>query len=200
MQVTTGGSKVSPGVKALLTLLAALLLVSGFSMGTWSAFSTVKANSGNSFAAGTVLLSDNDSGNAMMSLVSGKPFDSVSACVVVTYTGTLPGTVRLYGSTTGTGLAQYLNLTVTRGTMASPVFPSCTGFNAATASPWRRLDHGQGFVATKSLHEGSCRTNTSVNTIRLSRPLSHISDRFSSPGFSSLERIISSCGGQRGGV
>jgi predicted ribosomally synthesized peptide with SipW-like signal peptide len=117
MQITTGGSKVSPAVKALLTLVASLLLVSGFSMGTWSAFNAVKTNSGNSFAAGTVLLSDNDSGNAMMSLVSAKPFDSVSACLVVTYTGTLSGTVRLYGSTTGTGLAQYLNLTITRGTM-----------------------------------------------------------------------------------
>jgi hypothetical protein len=134
MQVTTGGSRVSPAVKALLTLLASLLVISGFSTGTWSAFSTVKANSGNSFAAGTVLLSDNDSGNALMSLNNAKALDSTSACIVVTYTGTLPATVRLYGSTTGTGLAQYLNLTVTRGTIASPTFPSCTGFTADTSN------------------------------------------------------------------
>ena len=36
----------------------------------------------------------------------------------------------MYGATTGTGLDPYINLTVTRGTIASPSFDACTGFSA----------------------------------------------------------------------
>ncbi|GAC1324045.1 MAG: hypothetical protein NVSMB13_04840 [Mycobacteriales bacterium] len=45
----------------------------------------------------------------------------------VTYGGSLPATVRLYATSTGT-LPAYLTLTVTRGTDAAPAFPSCGSF------------------------------------------------------------------------
>ena len=50
----------------------------------------------------------------------------------MTYTGSLDAAVRLYGTTTGTGLDQYLDLKVTRGTYSpsNPGFDSCTNFTA----------------------------------------------------------------------
>jgi hypothetical protein len=38
--------------------------------------------------------------------------------------------VRLYGSTSGTGLDQYLDVVVTRGTISAGAFDSCTRFVA----------------------------------------------------------------------
>lgn len=99
----------------------------------FSAFSSTTDNSGNSFAAGTVLVSDNDSGTAMLSLSGAKPGDSDTSCIKLTYTGTLDSTVRLYASVSG-ALAPYLTLTVTRGTEAAPSFDSCASFTPDATS------------------------------------------------------------------
>jgi hypothetical protein len=48
------------------------LTVTG-AVGTWSAFSSTTANPGNHFAAGTVILSDNDSGTALLSQTNMAP-------------------------------------------------------------------------------------------------------------------------------
>src|SRR6058998_1719961 len=93
-----------------LSLLVLALIGVAVGVGTWSAFSATTQNSGNSFSAGTVILSDDDSGSAMLSLANAKPGDSDTSCIVVTYTGSLAATVRLYGTTTGTGLDQYLDM------------------------------------------------------------------------------------------
>ena len=100
-------------------------------VGTWSAFSATTSNDSNTFSAGTVTIGDNDSNSAMLSLSAASPGDSDTACIEVGFSGTLASTVRLYGTTTGTGLDQYLDLTVTRGTLpANPAFDTCTGFTA----------------------------------------------------------------------
>jgi predicted ribosomally synthesized peptide with SipW-like signal peptide len=111
-----------------IIVLGLLGVVGGY--GTWAAFSSTTANAGNAFAAGNVTLADDDSGVAMLSLSNAKPTDSDTGCIVVTFTGSLASTVRLYGTTTGTGLDAYLDLTVTRGSIASPSFDSCSGFSA----------------------------------------------------------------------
>ncbi|MEX2459230.1 MAG: hypothetical protein WD770_09620 [Actinomycetota bacterium] len=125
-----GSEERSTGRKLLLTVLALGLIgiVAGF--GTWSAFSSTTANVGSSFSTGTVTLTDDDLEVAMLSLSNAKPGDADTSCINVTYTGSLPATVRLYGATTGTGLDEYLNLTVTRGTIAVPAFDSCAAFVA----------------------------------------------------------------------
>jgi hypothetical protein len=97
-------------------------------IGTYSAFSGTTSNTGNSFVSGTVTIGDNDSGATMLSLSNSKPGDSSTGCIKVTYTGSLAAGVRLYSTLTGT-LAQYLTLTVTRGTNTS-AFPSCAAFSA----------------------------------------------------------------------
>ncbi|HEV8571536.1 MAG TPA: hypothetical protein VGR49_00630 [Actinomycetota bacterium] len=116
------------GSRLALTALVLGLLGTIAGVGTWSAFSATTDNSANSFASGTVVIGDDDSGSAMLSLSNAKPGDSDAACIVVDYTGSLPASVKLYGSTGGTGLDQYLDLTVIRGTKSSG-FDSCGDFN-----------------------------------------------------------------------
>jgi hypothetical protein len=110
---------------ALISLLAAVLP----SASTFSAFSYTTPNNGNTGTAGTVALTDNDAGTAMLVMTNAKPGDTDTSCIQVTSTGTLPSLVKLYGTTTGTGLDAYLNLVVTRGTGAA-AFDDCTGFTA----------------------------------------------------------------------
>jgi len=112
---------------ATVIVLGLVGLVAG--IGTYPAFSQSATNPGNSFAAGTVTLSDNDSGAAVLSLSNAVPFDTDTGCIRVTYSGSLSSDVRLYGSSSG-ALVPYLTLTVTRGTDTSPSFPSCAGFTA----------------------------------------------------------------------
>jgi predicted ribosomally synthesized peptide with SipW-like signal peptide len=99
-------------------------------VGTWSAFTATTATAGNSFAAGTVAIGDNDSNGAMFSLSGLKPASTDSGCIQVTFTGSLASNVTLYGTTGGTGLDQYIDLVVTRGTVSSGGFDDCTNFSA----------------------------------------------------------------------
>lgn len=119
--------------RGLLVRLAASAAVIGGAgalagAGTFSAFSSTTSNAGNSFAAGTVTIGDNDAGAAMYSLTGAKPGDSVSRCIRVAYGGTLASDVRLYTASTIGALGPYVNLTITAGSQASPSFPSCSGF------------------------------------------------------------------------
>jgi predicted ribosomally synthesized peptide with SipW-like signal peptide len=117
---------------------------------TYSAFNAVTTNPGNTFTAGTVTISDNDTGTSALSLTNAKPGDVTTGCVVVTYGGSLPATVRLYSTTTGTGLDAYLTLKITRGTISGTPAPgSCTNFVADSTS-WIGAGAGIIFSATLS--------------------------------------------------
>ena len=114
---------------------------------TFAAFSQTTDSAANSFAVGTVQLGDNDTGNALLGLTDAVPGTSDSGCVTVTYSGTLPAAVRLYGSSSG-ALAPYLTLTVTRGVDPAPSFDSCSSF-VADASDY--IGQGAGVVYAGSL-------------------------------------------------
>jgi predicted ribosomally synthesized peptide with SipW-like signal peptide len=118
------------GRKLLLTLLIVGVVGSIAGIGTFSAFSSTTANSNNSFAAGTVYITDNDGGSAMFGVSNAKP-GSVSKCITVTYLGSLDANVHLYGSGFGGALAPYLNLKVEQGTSSS-AFGSCATFSATS--------------------------------------------------------------------
>ncbi len=99
---------------------------------TFAAYTATTANNGNRIEAGSVALSDNGDGSSLMSLSNAVPGNTTSACIRVRFDGSLASTVRLHGTTTGSGLDQYLDLTVTRGTYtpSTPAFKSCTNFQA----------------------------------------------------------------------
>ena len=112
---------------ALISVVAAALLAF---QSTGAAFSATTENAGNAFAAGSVTLSDNDSGTAMFNLPNMKPNDNAVGCIEVTYSGTLDPLVKTYGaSTAGDGLETYLDLTIERGT------GTCAAF-VADAAVW----------------------------------------------------------------
>lgn len=116
-------------IRALLASLLALGLTGAIAgLGTYMAFSATAANSGDTFASGTVALADNDSDAALYAVTNAKPTDApVEKCIEVTYTGSLDATVRLYTTSSIGAVGPYLNLTITPGT-GSPSFPGCTGF------------------------------------------------------------------------
>lgn len=135
----------------LLASAAVLAAASGaWSAATWSALSDTSATPGNSVTAGSVDLSDNDSGGGLLVLASARPNDSVTGCVRVTYSGSAPAKVRLFGATAGgTGLANHLDLTVTRGTLSPGAgFGSCTTF---TPDATNYLGSGSGVVYVGTL-------------------------------------------------
>jgi hypothetical protein len=114
----------------VIALLALLVPVAGGV--TYAAFRATTTNSGDRIEAGSVKLSDNGDGTSLMSMTGGLPGNNSTACIRVLYEGSLPATVRLHGTTTGSGLDQYLDLRVTRGTYtpSTPAFKSCTNFVA----------------------------------------------------------------------
>ena len=119
------------GVLGVLALLA--LAAGGI---TFAAYTATSSNSTDRLEAGSVKLSDNGDGSSIVSLSGAVPGDTTSACIKVTYDGTLPAAVRLHGTTTGSGLDQYLDLKVTRGTYSpsTPAFKSCTNFQPDTTN------------------------------------------------------------------
>jgi hypothetical protein len=97
---------------------------------TWAAFTATTGGGGDRIEAGSVKLDDNDSDSPLLSLSAAQPGATDSGCIKVTYAGSLDSGVRLYGTTIGSGLDQYLDLKVTRGiySPSDPGFDSCTTF------------------------------------------------------------------------
>jgi hypothetical protein len=93
-----------------------------------AAFTATTSNGPSNWSAGTVTLSDDDSGTAMFNVSGLKPADNGSKCIAVTYDGSLAANVKLYASAAGT-LGSYLDLTVEQGTGGSS--GSCSGFTPA---------------------------------------------------------------------
>jgi hypothetical protein len=110
---------------------------------TWSNLNATATNPSNSFSSGTVVIGSN-SASAVLTLSNGKPGSVATGCIQVSYTGTLPANVKLYGTGGGTGLNQYLTLVVTRGTFTgTPASGSCTGFTADTTN---YISQGAGII------------------------------------------------------
>jgi hypothetical protein len=134
-------------VAATIVVLTACAVLAGAA--TWSNLNATATNPSSAFTAGTVLIGSNSSTTALLSLANAKPGSVATGCVQVTYTGTLPSNVRLYGTGGGTGLNQYLTLVVTRGTFTgTPAAGSCTGF---TADSTNYVSQGAGVIYNGTL-------------------------------------------------
>jgi hypothetical protein len=118
--------------KILLTLVIVGAAGALASVGVFSAFSSTTSNPGNDFAAGTVTIGDNDAGAAAYDVSNAGPADFEERCIKVTYAGSLTSTVTLYrsGFTGGTGLDDYVDLAVTKGTGDQA---DCSDFSGSTS-------------------------------------------------------------------
>jgi predicted ribosomally synthesized peptide with SipW-like signal peptide len=123
-------------VKIIASVLSLAVIAGAGSYGTFSAFSDTTSVAGNTFAAGTLDIDKNGSVSAAFSLSNQRPGDSTGdRCVTLTNSGTLSyGSLSLYATVGGTGLAPYLVVDVDRGTGATGgnTF-SCTGFTETQA-------------------------------------------------------------------
>ena len=127
----TKKSAVLPPLLRLGAVLGAFVLMSALVVtGSRAAFFDTTDNAANSWAAGTVIITDDDTGSAMFSVSDMAPTQSVVNCIVLTYSGSLtPADVVVYG-TSGGSLDAYLDMTIEEGSGGS--FGSCVGFIPAS--------------------------------------------------------------------
>lgn len=144
-------------VIATALVVGAVGVVAGF--GTWSAFSSTTSNDGNTFAAGTVSLADNDGGSAMYAVSNQKPGVTTVKCIKVTYTGSLDADVKLYTTSTLNSGAQYFDLTIEKGTSTSSTFPDCGTFASESTLYSGTLAN---FVSSKNSYENGIAANPGV--------------------------------------
>ncbi len=128
---TFNGGERSPASKFRIAAGAlSMLLVSGLIVTTSrAAFTQTTDNTGNSFTAGTVDLTDDDLGATRFTVTDMEPGQTITNCIVVTYNGTVdPSTVNLYsgGYVDSGNFADYLNVTVDEGDGGT--YGDCTGF------------------------------------------------------------------------
>jgi len=126
----------SPAVTRTVVLASALAgaMVSGLLV--WgasdAAFSAITTNPTNSWTAGTVAISDDDSNGTIVNLTGLLPGDNGQKCITVSYTGNAPAAVRLYVSAATGTLAPYITFTAEQGSGGS--WASCTGFTPTVSS------------------------------------------------------------------
>jgi predicted ribosomally synthesized peptide with SipW-like signal peptide len=118
--------------KVMRTVLVLGIVACIAGAGVFSAFSSQTDNPGNVITAGTVTLTDNDGGTALYAITGAKPGDSKTSCIKVTYSGSLPATVKLFTPSAIGELGPYVNLKVEAGTQATSAFPGCEGFTVYT--------------------------------------------------------------------
>ena len=124
--------------RSLMALIATALIGVVSGQATFAAFTRTTQNTDNTYAAGTVALGDNDGATVMWDVANQLPTSAaIVRCIRVTYTGSLPSSVRLYTTTPASGLYPFLNITVEKGSIpVATTFPNCGGFTSeATISP-----------------------------------------------------------------
>ncbi len=129
-QTVRSGAAVGGRVRVLAVLIALLTAGGTVWHASNAAFSATTSNSGNTWTAGTVALTDDDTNTAMFTATGLTPNRTAAKCITVAYTGNIASSVKLYATGyTGT-LGTYLALTVEQGTGAG--HSSCTGFSGST--------------------------------------------------------------------
>jgi hypothetical protein len=116
---------------ALIGLIGSGLLVLQASN---AAFSGTTSNTGNSWTAGAVTMSDDDAGVAMFTATGLTPLSPAGVkCIKVTYLGSLAAPVKLYAANITGTLGTYLNLTIDIGAAAGAgAFAGCGAFTSSS--------------------------------------------------------------------
>jgi hypothetical protein len=120
--------------KALWSTLIVAVLGGLAAFGAFSAFSDTTSNDNNQFATGSVSIGDNAT-SPLYDVQDATPgATSTDHCIKITYTGSLPASVRLYRSGfTGAStpsLSPFITLDVTKGTGTQE---DCSDFSGSTS-------------------------------------------------------------------
>lgn len=120
----TAGTRRNLAIVAGAGLTALAMVFFMISSVTSAAWTDTTRNDGNSWATGTVSLTDNDAGVAMFSVTGMVPGQIKQNSIVVTNASTIPLDVRLYGQNLVNTdlLAQYLNLKIGTTAGAGDIF------------------------------------------------------------------------------
>ena len=139
--------------KVLWSVLVVAALGGLAAFGAFSAFSDTTSNPNNEFAAGTVAIGNNAT-SPLYSVTNGEPGTaSADRCIRITYSGSLPATVKVYRSALSGSLGQYLDLTVTKGTGTQE---DCSDFSAGASVYSSTLDaFGTDWATGLALTNGS---------------------------------------------
>jgi hypothetical protein len=120
--------------KALWSTLVIAVLGGLGAFGAYSAFSATTSNTGNQFATGSVSIGNNATSPLYDVTGAAAGASSVDHCIKITYTGSLPATVKLYRSAFSGGstpnLASYVTVNVTKGTGSQE---NCSDFSGSTS-------------------------------------------------------------------
>ncbi len=159
--------------KALWSTLIVAVLGGLAAFGAFSAFSDTTSNNNNQFATGSVAIGNN-AVSPLYSVSNAKPGDtSPDHCIKITYTGSLPATVKVYRSsfTGGTtpNLSTYVTLNVTKGTGNAE---DCSDFSGTTSVYSGLLsafatDYNSGLALTNG-SGGAAWSNTDAVTYKFS--------------------------------
>lgn len=117
----------------LIASVVALAVIVGVGVyGTLSVLTDTTSNTGNTFAAGTIVITDDDAGSAAFTIGGMRPGDAATRCINVVNAGTLTfSNVAFSGAPGGNGLADQLTVDVDRGSGATGgPSASCSGFAA----------------------------------------------------------------------
>ena len=120
--------------KTLWSTLIVAVLGGLAAFGAFSAFSDTTSNDNNQFATGSVEIGNN-AVSPLYSVSNATPLQtSPDHCIKITYTGSLPATVKVYRSAFTGGstpnLSSYVTLNVTRGTGDAE---NCSDFSGSTS-------------------------------------------------------------------
>lgn len=97
-----------------------------------AAFTATTSNAANSWAAGSVSLTDDDAAAAMFTATGLVPGSTGTKCIRVTYGGSVTAAVKMYVSAnSGVPLQSYIDLVIDEGT-GTGGFASCAGFSATS--------------------------------------------------------------------
>jgi hypothetical protein len=108
----------------VVVVVGALLTLSA-----WALAATRPGSGPGPNAAGNTVLADDDADAALFQLTGLTPGQAESRCITVSHDGAVPDGIRLIGSAGGSGLYDYLHLTVDAGSGGS--FGDCSGFTGA---------------------------------------------------------------------
>src|SRR3954449_13385249 len=120
--------------KILLSLAVLGVIGSLAGFGTWSAFPATTTNTGNSYTAGSVQITQHSGATTLYTGAHAAPGHSTTGCVRVTYGATLPASVKLYASSITNGTSFHLTVERGSGITAPDNTMTCTGFTPSSTA------------------------------------------------------------------